>query len=307
MRDLRAALTAAGVRTSTLVLGPATDPPDGVQVVAESAASLPRRLLAYARAARRAARDHDVVDAHFALFAWWPVVFGGLRGRPLVVHFQGPWSAESLATGGRAARGAAIKTGLERAVYRRADRLIVLSDAFRDLLIRDYGVAPWLVRVVPPGVDLSRFTPDRVGARERLGIADHERLVFSARRLVPRMGLDVLLDAFDGLARSGEGLTLAIAGEGPVLEQLHGQAIRLRLDDVVRLLGRVDEEVLLDHYRAADVVVLPSLALNYMGQGVLLLADPSAVESPLYRLVPDELLVPLVLLATAAAVIGLVT
>ena len=56
--------------------------------------------------------------------------------------------------------------------------------------------------------------------------------------------------------------------------------------------------------RAWFLLVLPALVLNYMGQGVLLLEDPSAVESPLYRLVPDELLVPLVLLATAAAVIA---
>ena len=56
--------------------------------------------------------------------------------------------------------------------------------------------------------------------------------------------------------------------------------------------------------RAWFYLVLPALVLQYMGQGVLLLEDPGAVESPLYRLVPDELLVPLVLLATAAAVIA---
>ena len=56
--------------------------------------------------------------------------------------------------------------------------------------------------------------------------------------------------------------------------------------------------------RAWFYLVLPALLLNYMGQGVLLLQDPEAVESPLYRLVPEALLVPLVLLATAAAIIA---
>ena len=56
--------------------------------------------------------------------------------------------------------------------------------------------------------------------------------------------------------------------------------------------------------RAWFYLVLPALVLNYMGQGVLLLQEPDAVESPLYRLVPGELLVPMVLLATAAAVIA---
>ncbi len=56
--------------------------------------------------------------------------------------------------------------------------------------------------------------------------------------------------------------------------------------------------------RAWFLLVLPALLLNYMGQGVLLLQEPGAVESPLYRLVPDGLLVPMVLLATAATVIA---
>jgi len=56
--------------------------------------------------------------------------------------------------------------------------------------------------------------------------------------------------------------------------------------------------------RAWFLLVLPALLLNYMGQGILLLQEPGAVESPLYRLVPDGLLVPMVLLATAATVIA---
>ncbi|MBQ1762106.1 MAG: KUP/HAK/KT family potassium transporter, partial [Aquincola sp.] len=51
-------------------------------------------------------------------------------------------------------------------------------------------------------------------------------------------------------------------------------------------------------------LVLPSLALNYMGQGALLIADPTALESPFYRLFPTYLLIPAVLLATAASVIA---
>ena len=51
-------------------------------------------------------------------------------------------------------------------------------------------------------------------------------------------------------------------------------------------------------------IVLPSLALNYMGQGALLISDPAALESPFYRLFPQSLLIPTVLLATAASVIA---
>jgi KUP system potassium uptake protein len=51
-------------------------------------------------------------------------------------------------------------------------------------------------------------------------------------------------------------------------------------------------------------VVLPSLALNYLGQGALVLADPKAIENPFFLMYPDWALLPMVILATAATVIA---
>jgi KUP system potassium uptake protein len=51
-------------------------------------------------------------------------------------------------------------------------------------------------------------------------------------------------------------------------------------------------------------LVLPALLLNYFGQGALVLANPAAIENPFYRLVPEALLLPMVVLATAATVIA---
>jgi KUP system potassium uptake protein len=51
-------------------------------------------------------------------------------------------------------------------------------------------------------------------------------------------------------------------------------------------------------------LVLPSLLLNYFGQGALLLADPAAIQNPFYLMAPDWFLLPLVVLATAATVIA---
>jgi KUP system potassium uptake protein len=52
------------------------------------------------------------------------------------------------------------------------------------------------------------------------------------------------------------------------------------------------------------VVVLPSLLLNYLGQGALVLADPKAIENPFFLLYPHWALLPMVVLATAATVIA---
>jgi len=51
-------------------------------------------------------------------------------------------------------------------------------------------------------------------------------------------------------------------------------------------------------------LVLPALVLNYFGQGALLIANPAAAENPLYLMVPPSLLIPMIVLATAAAVIA---
>lgn len=52
------------------------------------------------------------------------------------------------------------------------------------------------------------------------------------------------------------------------------------------------------------VVAFPCLALNYLGQGALILAEPDALENPFFRLYPDWALIPVVILATAATIIA---
>ena len=51
-------------------------------------------------------------------------------------------------------------------------------------------------------------------------------------------------------------------------------------------------------------IVLPALAINYLGQGALLIADPKAIENPFFLMFPEWALIPMVALATAATVIA---
>ncbi|KQV81180.1 potassium transporter Kup [Rhizobacter sp. Root1221] len=55
---------------------------------------------------------------------------------------------------------------------------------------------------------------------------------------------------------------------------------------------------------AWSTFVLPALALNYMGQGALLMSDATALENPFFRLFPPAWLIPAVVLATLASVIA---
>jgi KUP system potassium uptake protein len=52
------------------------------------------------------------------------------------------------------------------------------------------------------------------------------------------------------------------------------------------------------------IIVLPSLALNYFGQGAIMIADPKAIENPFFLMFPEWALIPMVALATIATVIA---
>jgi glycosyltransferase involved in cell wall biosynthesis len=263
-RALYEQLEELGHAPEAVVVGPAADAPPGVRVPTAATDPLPLRLWRYAQAVEPRG---EVVHAHFALYALLPLLLGRLRGRPLVIQFQGPWADESEAGGERSAWRLAAKRSVERAVYRRGREFLVLSSAFRRILVERYRVVPWHVHVVPPGVDASRFAPgDRAAARAELGVPEDARVAVCVRRLVPRMGIDVLLDAW---ALLPAGWLLLVAGEGPARQALERRAAGLGLRDRVRFLGWQVGDDLVRCYRAADVSVVPTVALEGFGMIVL--------------------------------------
>ena len=145
-----------GLDATALVLGSASD--DGA-LLGAAPPGRPMALQAWSvdRTARRLPRP-DLADLHFAGTAAITATVGALRRVPQVVHFQGPW-AERVEHAGAGRANVALKRMVERHVYRRARRCITLSSAFADVLVERYGVAPWSVSVLAPGVDLERFTP----------------------------------------------------------------------------------------------------------------------------------------------------
>jgi glycosyltransferase involved in cell wall biosynthesis len=254
-----------------VVVGPADDAPPQITAVADPGVALPIRLLDFWRAAHRAAASCDIIDAHFALYAAAPLVVDRFRGRPVVFHFQGPWADESVSAGDASRIRFRLRRGIERMALRRATAFVVLSGAFRRVLVEGYGVPPWQVNVWSPGVPLDAFTPgDRAAARLRLGIDQAAFVVACTRRLVPRMGIEVLLDAWAELdGQLPPGSTAVIVGDGPLRESLGERIAAPALAGRVRLLGRLSDQELLDVYRAADVAAVPTVAFEGFGLVVL--------------------------------------
>jgi glycosyltransferase involved in cell wall biosynthesis len=300
--ELGHALSEAGCQPRAVVVGPAPDAPPWVRAVASTTDRLPTRLARYGAAARAAVSDATVVDGHFALHTAAALASGAaVRRRPLVVHFQGPWAEESEAAGERRRAVLAAKRAVERAVYRRADAIVVLSPAFARILVERDGIEPWRIEVIAPGVDVERFTPgDRGAAREALGLGADDFVAVAARRLVPRTGVGVLVDAWARLPDAPRRSVLVVVGDGPEATSLHARARELGIADRVRFVGSVSDDQLVDAYRAADVSVVPSLELEGFGlvvlealaSGVPVIASDTGGLAPALAPLDPSLLVP---------------
>jgi glycosyltransferase involved in cell wall biosynthesis len=100
-------------------------------------------------------------------------------------------------------------------------------------------------------------------------------VVCCARRLVPRMGFDVLLKAWSDIVaihtrdEMSRPFRLLIAGDGELRGTIAGAIAEGMLTDSVALLGRITDEKLAELYRAADVNVVPSLSHEGFGLVVL--------------------------------------
>lgn len=259
----------AGVEATGLVTGSPSVPEDSggaVRAPAPSTMTLPKRLWRFRTATLEVldSRPIDLVASHFALYA--APAIPAFIDRPFVVHFHGPWAQESQMEGDSWWTTAA-KTVIERLVYNRADRFIVLSQAFRNLLVQDYGLSPSRIRVVPGGVDVNRFNvaKSRDNARRSLGWPVDRPIVLSVRRLVRRVGLENLIAAMKEVRRQIPEALLLIAGSGELRNELEQRIDDADLKHHVRLLGFVPDEDLPTAYRAADVSVVPTVALEGFG------------------------------------------
>ena len=210
--------------------------------------------------------EHDgahLLVSHFALYA--SALLPKLSRVPHVVHFQGPWSAES-AVEGKGRLNVAVKHLVEKAVYSSADAFVTLSHSFRDILIKRYFIDPARIHVIPPAVDLERFRlGDRQEARQRMEWPNDAVILVCIRRLARRMGLEVLIEAFRQVADTHPQSMLLLGGSGALRNELSQLIARYGLNHRVRLLGFIPDEELRTTYQAADLSIVPSQFLEGFG------------------------------------------
>ena len=139
------------------------------------------------------------------------------------------------------------------AFYRRASCIVVPTPRHIEIsrFVSKYREK---CRVVPYGIQASRFELDETGHKKVNELRDGLPSVLCVGRLVSYKGVEVLIRALEGIKAR-----LWIIGTGALDGSLRTLTQEKKLADRVEFLGRVSEQDLVAYYRACDVVVLPSI------------------------------------------------
>lgn len=231
--------------------------------------------------------------------------------RPAVVHvhdwlvgwageeLQERWSLPLVATihALEHGRNQGIHTSLQQRIHacehnliHRSQRVIVCSRYMREEVKRLFGVSEEKLHLIYNGVEMPAEPTDEERAnlekwRQEL-CRGSGPLLFFVGRLVREKGVHLLLEAIPQLTGEYPGLTLVLAGKGPMQEELHQLAMRLGIADRVHFLGFVADTQRNMLFRMADGAVFPSLyepfgivALEAMSYGTpLVVADTGGLR-----------------------------
>ncbi|HEY0070535.1 MAG TPA: glycosyltransferase [Chloroflexia bacterium] len=234
------------------------------------------RTLLVARASRweshkmlglvRFMRREPVHILHTHLFGAnsWGRVLGRLAGVPVIVAHE-HWSSK-----------ARREVWVDRLLYRLTDRILVPSQASKQLVMQMEGIPARYLDVTYNGVDISQFKPGAEAAtvRRELGLGPEDVVIGTVGRLTAdKGGQDDLIWAANELRLSHPNARLLIIGDGPLRPDLEKYATELGMldsgaalftgtrNDIAHLLGAMDVFVLPSHKEALPVAVLEAMAM----------------------------------------------
>lgn len=218
--------------------------------------------------AATASAGFDLVHSHYWLSGWAGVLVKEAHDLPLANSFHTLGRVKDVARRSDEAPSSIARLRAEDGVIDASDCVIASTPYEFDDLIEHYAASPERLCISQPGIDHTLFTPgDRGEARARLGIGD-EPLILCVGRIQAHKGFDIAIDVLSHIPRSlaagsGPPLLMIIGGpSGPngreEVERLHARAGAIGVSERVRFVPPQPHGSLVDYYRAADLLVMPS-------------------------------------------------
>ena len=139
-------------------------------------------------------------------------------------------------------------------------RVIVNSQHMHRELQSLFKMPPDKMQVIPNGIDPDHFDFEfDAGPLRRQYASEHQKIVLYVGRMVREKGVHVLLQAAQSILAAVPGTQFLMVGTGYYLDDMKALANNLGISHNVHFLGYVSDHDLLRLYKAADVVVIPSL------------------------------------------------
>ena len=146
---------------------------------------------------------------------------------------------------------------MKKFVVRQTDHVTVVSHALKREVERLVPGAP--IEVLPMGVDLKRFTPERYSGEIKRKYSVEGPFLLFVGRLSEEKGLEYLLNAMPQIIKSFPSVKLLVVGSGVLEDRLKMICVDLNIRERVVFVGALTHEALASYYATADVLIGPSL------------------------------------------------
>lgn len=215
---------------------------------------------------------YDLLHAHYWLSGLAGLELRDHWGVPLIQMFHTLALMKNRVARTQGEAEPDVRVDAERKLLREADRIVAATQAELAQIQWLYQIGTDRVVVIPPGVDTAHFYPIAIDeAREFISMQDKTRMILFVGRIEALKGIDTLIKAMARLQNQGflEAHPVCVAiigGEADVSEEeLSAEMARLQamrqeagLGDIVKFLGKRDQDTLQYYYSAAAMVVVPS-------------------------------------------------
>ena len=207
---------------------------------------------------------YELVHANFFMSGMVAQQLKRLVGLPYVITFHALGRVRRLCQG-QADGFPDARFAIEEALMGDADCVIAECEQDRHDMLELYEGAPSRLAIVPCGFDPDEFWPVRETARSKLGLPDDDFIVLQLGRMVPRKGVDNVIEAL-ALLRDLHGVDarlLVVGGEtrgedpmdSPEIRRLAALARQRDIEAQVSFTGAQPRHKLREYYSAADVFV----------------------------------------------------
>jgi len=211
--------------------------------------------------------NFDIINFHQPLSALSVSLSKPAKNIPKIYTFHSSWPREYEVRRKKRGLGFFARKYIERLVLDRSQQVLVLSEFSKQEIVSVHKLGNKNIEVIHGGVDTGRFKPckDKELLLDKLNIPPDKFLLFTVRNLVPRMGLENLIDAIAIVVKKMPNIMLVIAGEGFLKPQLKSKVSSLNLNNHIKFAGFIDDDMLPLYYQASDIFVLPTRELEGFG------------------------------------------